>query len=187
MFAYAIFQALPAQREDERLARIAPYYWLASIANSTWIFLWHYQVFTLTIVAMGTLLLSLIAIYQVAKRSTGIESRGFRWAVLVPFSIYLGWISVATIANVSQLLFFLEWDMWGLSAELWTGIMLVVATGLGMAMLERERDIAFVLVLIWAFVGIAVAHADVMLVATSAWVVSGVLGLGVLVAAVIRV
>jgi benzodiazapine receptor len=179
LIAYTIYQALPAQAENESLKRIAPWYWLASLANSAWIFLWHYEVFTLTIVAMVTLLLSLIAIYRNLRAGNEPARSGFRWAVLIPFSLYLGWISVATIANAAQLLYFLNWSGWGLSDELWAGIMLVVATGLGAAMLVRERDIAYTLVLIWAFAGIAIAQADAPMVANSAWALSALLGLGV--------
>ena len=95
----------------------------------------------------------------------------------LPFSIYLGWISVATIANAAQLLTFLNWDAWGLSPEVWAAIMLAPAATLGLAVLRRERDWAYALVLVWAFAGIAVAQADSALVANAAWALAAGLAL----------
>jgi benzodiazapine receptor len=174
LIAFAIYQALPSQRENKTLDAIVPAYWLASIANAVWIVLWHYEYFTLTIFVMAVLLLSLISIYR-RLRTVAAPSLGFRLSALLPFSIYLGWISVATIANASQLLYFLNWDAFGLSAELWAVIMLVVATVLGVLMLFRERDVAYALVLVWAYVGIAVAQADSAFVANSAYALAALL------------
>ena len=168
LLAFAVYQALPAQRKNTVLDEIAPLYWLVSLANAVWIVLWHYEYFTLTIFVMAVLLISLIAIYRKLKAAS-VPGAGFTWAVQIPFSIYLGWISVATIANAAQLLYVLHWDAWGLSPELWAVIMLVVATLLGAAMLYRERDAAYALVLIWAFVGIAFKQADSALVSYAAW------------------
>ena len=177
LLAFAVYQALPAQRKIKVLDDIAPLYWLASLANAVWIVLWHYEYFTLTIFVMAGLLLSLISLYRKVK-AAGQPGTGFRWCVQVPFSIYLGWISVATIANASQLLYFLEWGAWGFSPELWAVIMLAVATLLGFTMLRRERDWAYALVLVWAFAGIAIAQADSALVAYSAWALAAALVLG---------
>src|SRR3990172_8611733 len=176
LLAFAIYQVLPAQRDTKVLDEIAPLYWLASIANAVWIVLWHYEFFTLTIIVMAILLLSLILIYRrvQAARQPG---AGFHWCVQIPFSLYLRWISVATIANAAQVLYFLNWDAFGLSGELWAVILLVVATLLGFTMLLRERDWAYALVLVWAFAGIAIAQADSALVAYSAWGLAAVMAL----------
>jgi hypothetical protein len=124
-----------------------------------WIVLWHYEFFELTIAVMLVLLLSLIVVYRQVRAATP-STPAYHWTTQLAFSIYLGWISVATIANASQLLYYLNWDAFGLSAELWAIIMLVVAAVLGFVMLMRERDVAYVAVLIWAFVGIANKQAD---------------------------
>lgn len=172
LIAFAVYQALPAQRDNEILRSISPFYWLASIANSVWIFLWHYEVFELTIVAMSTLLLSLIGIYLRLRAGEQQSEAAFRWAVQCPFSIYLSWISVATIANTAQWLHYFNWGGCGLSNEFWTTGMLAMASGLGLAMLMREGDRAYNLVLIWAFAGIAIKQASIPAVANSAWVLA---------------
>lgn len=179
LIAYSVYQALPAQRDNATLQRIAPLYWLASAANSIWILLWHYEYFTWTIVAMATLLLSLIAIYRILRASPHGGERGFAWAAQLPFSVYLGWISVATIANAAQLLYFLEWSRWGVADVTWTLIMLAVTAILGLAMLLRESDFAYAFVLIWALLGIAAKQTAVAAaVGAGAYAVAGVLLLG---------
>jgi hypothetical protein len=181
LIAFAIYQIQPAVRENALLKQIAPAYWLGSLANAVWILLWHYEYFLFTLVAMLILLASLLAIYiQISKARTTLD-RKQRWFVQLPFSIYLGWISVATIANFSQVLFFQGWNAWGISAAIWAAIMIAVAAVLGLLMQLRENDSAYVLVLVWAFIGIAIKHADTNTVAYSAWAAVVVLALGILI------
>ncbi|QYK51486.1 MAG: tryptophan-rich sensory protein [Anaerolineales bacterium] len=176
LIAFAIYQAAPARRGNKLFDQIAPAYWLASLANAGWILLWHYEQFPLTLAVIAVLLASLIAIYREVKSTKADTS--FRWCVQIPFAVYLGWVSVATIANASQVLTYLQWGAWGLSAESWAVIMLVVASVLGAAMLLRERDAAYTLVLVWAFVGIALKQADSALVANAAWALATLLAAG---------
>jgi hypothetical protein len=181
LIAFTIYQTLPPQKENELLKKIYPAYWIGSIANVVWLFLWHYNIFSLTFVAMLILLASLLYIYvQISKTGSGLV-RSQNWFVKLPFSIYLGWISVATIANLTQVLFYFEWGGWGISPAIWAVIMLSIATVLGLLMLWREKDIAYTLVLVWAFIGISNSQADTALVANTAWFVSALLVLAVIV------
>ena len=91
------------------------------------------------------------------------------WADRVPFSVYLGWITVATVANATQLLFWLGWNGGFISPEVWTVIMLAVATVVAWLMAITRRDAAYLLVLVWAFIGIALKHAGTPLVSGAAW------------------
>jgi hypothetical protein len=185
LIAYAIFQALPAQKENPRLRSIGYLFILSCLANIIWLFLWHYEVFLFTLVAMLILLLSLIAIYLRLDVGRAQVSRGEKWCVHIPFSIYLGWITVATIANATQLLYFLGWNGWGISPEIWAVIMLAAGVIISAAMSLSRADIAYSLVLVWAYVGIAVEHASTPLVATSAWIGAGLI-LVILIVARIR-
>lgn len=186
MIAYTIYQALPAQADNPTLNKIAPYYWLSSAANTAWIFLWHYEQFAWTLPAMLLILVSLILIYTTIKANREFESGAKLWLVTVTFSIYLGWISVATVANVSQLLFYLDWNAWGIAPEVWTLIMLLVASGLGIAMALRFSAVAYGLVLIWAFYGIAFKHPEIALVATTAYTGIGLVAVGILLGQLLR-
>jgi translocator protein len=170
LIAYAVFQALPVQKENPRLAAIAWPFVLSCIGNIAWLFFWHYEQFALTLPAMLVILLSLIVAYLRLGIGKSQVSTGERWAVRIPFSIYLGWITVATIANATQLLFYLKWDGWGIAETTWAVIMLVAATLVGGVMSYTRRDIAYNLVLVWAFIGIAIKHADTSPVSNAAWV-----------------
>ena len=143
LIAYAVFQALPAQRDNPRLRAI---FWpviAGAIANIVWIFLWHYNQLALTVVAMLVLLATLIVVYlRLGIQKTPV-SRAERWAVHVPFSIYLGWITVATIANITDLLWFAGWNGFGLSAQTWFLIMLAAAILIAAAMALTRHDVAY--------------------------------------------
>jgi hypothetical protein len=174
LVAFAIYQALPTQRDNPRLRRVGYLFALSCVANITWLFLWHYNVFSLTLVAMVTLLVSLIAIYLILEIGRASVPRAEKWAVHVPFSLYLGWITVATIANVTQVLYWAGWGGWGISPQIWAVIILVVATLVAGAVSLTRGDIVYMLVIIWAFIGIAVKHAGTPTVAITAWVTTGV-------------
>jgi hypothetical protein len=180
LLAYAGYQLLPNQAGDPVLRRIGYPYVLSCVANMAWLFCWHYGKLALSVVFMLILLVSLIAIYLIAGAGVKPTSKAARWGLYVPFSIYLGWISVATIANVTDLLYDLNWGGWGIGAQAWAGIMLVVGAALAAVMGYVRRDVAYALVIIWAFVGIAVKHADVPLVTTAAALMAAVVALALL-------
>ena len=180
LIAFAAYQARPAQRENPRLRRIGGLFALASVANIVWIFLWHYEVFPATLAVMLVLLGSLIAIYLRLGTGRSPVSRAETWMVRVPFSVYLGWITVATVANATQLLYFLGWNGGAIGPEAWTVIILAVAVGLAWLMAITRRDVAYLLVLVWAFIGIATKHAGTPVVSTAAWIATAL----VLVAAI---
>jgi hypothetical protein len=169
LVAYAAFQALPAQAHNHDLTRIGYPFVLSSLANIAWILLWHYEIFPLTVLVMLLLLACLVAIYLTLDIGRKQVSSGMRWLVHLPFSIYLGWITVATIANVTALLSYWNWSGWGISPEFWTVIILAIATVVGGLVSFTRGDIAYGAVLIWAFAGIAVKHSDTSAVATAAW------------------
>jgi benzodiazapine receptor len=175
LIAYAIYQVLPAQRENPRLRSIGYIFILSCVANIVWLFLWHYEVFNFTLVAMLVLLLTLIAIYLRLDIGRGNISSSEKWAVHIPFSIYLGWITVATIANTTQLLYYLDWNGWGISPEVWTVIMLTAGVIISALMSFSRADIAYSLVLVWAYIGIAIKHEETSLVSISALIGAGLI------------
>jgi benzodiazapine receptor len=185
LIAYAIYQVLPAQRENPHLRSIGYLFILSCLANVAWLFLWHYEIFEYTLIAMVVLLLSLIVIYLRLDIGRSPVSSGEKWAVHIPFSIYLGWITVATIANATQLLYYLGWNGWGISPELWAVIMLAAGVVISAIMSFTRADIAYSLVLVWAYIGIAVKQTGNSLVTTSALIGAGLI-LVILIAFVVR-
>lgn len=181
LILYAIYQVLPAQRSNPRLRATGYLVALSCLANISWLFLWHYEQFQLTLVAMGALLALLIAIYLRLGIGRTAASTTERWLVQLPFSIYLGWVSVATIANVTSVLDYLNWGGWGISPEIWTVIMLLVGVGLAFGMAFTRGDVAYGLVIIWAYAGIAVKHSGAPTVATWAWISVGLVILAVMI------
>ena len=166
--ALTVYQALPAQRDKAFIEQIGYWFVLSSLLNISWLFLWHYMQFPLSLLAMLGLLGSLIAIYLRLGVGRSQVSRQEKLLVHTPFSVYLGWISVATIANASIVLYELGWTGFGVAPEIWTVLMVVIAAVLGIAMIVLRGDIAFALVIVWALVGIAVARAGMQAIVIAA-------------------
>lgn len=186
LLAYAFYQALPAQADNPDLRSIGYLFVLSSIANITWIFLWHYNLFALSVVAMVALLGLLTTIYLRLDIGRAQVSPAMKWFVHLPFSIYLGWITVATIANVTSWLYFIGWNGFGISPEMWAVIMLAVATAVGGVMSMTRGDIAYAAVLIWAFIGIALKHQETGIVSNSAWIAAVVTAILMIIGAYIN-
>lgn len=177
LVAFAIFQALPSQRENPRLRAVGWWISLGGLANIAWIFLWHYEQFTLTLIAMLVLLATLIVTYLRLEIGRAAVSARERWAVHLPFSIYLGWITVATVANVTSLLDYLKWDGFGVAPEIWMGIVLVAVLAIAVLMNFTRRDVAYTAVILWALAGISVKHAAVSAVSIPTWITFGLVAL----------
>jgi hypothetical protein len=152
---FTVYQLVTAgQNVAGFLQKIGPLFVLSSAANICWIFLWHHQRVSASVVAMLVLLASLLALYL--RLGIGVSASSWRERLLVhlPFSIYLGWITVATVANITALLVHTGWTRFGASEELWTVVVLVVAAGITLAVLFSRNDLFYSLVILWAFLGI---------------------------------
>lgn len=140
------------------LSQIGPWFLISCVANSVWLFPWLYQRPLIALALMLLLLGSLMMIYfqlEIGVQSVG---RTEKWLVHAPFSLYLGWITVATIANVSIALKAGEWGGWGFSEATWTMIMISAAGVIGFAVALFRSDLVYALVIIWALFGIITAR-----------------------------
>lgn len=169
LLLYATYQAFAAQRDNLRLRATGWWFVVSCIANIAWLFCWHYLQFTLSMLAMLVLLTSLIIIYQRLETGRSQVPLAEQLLVRLPFSIYLGWISVATIANAAVVLISLHWDGFGLAPQVWTVIVITIAALLGAMASWLRHDWVYGLVLVWAFAGIAVKQAAEPLVFTWVW------------------
>jgi hypothetical protein len=158
--AFVVYQARGLlggkPRPKEVLSRVGPYFAASSLFNMAWIFAWHYQRIGLSLVLMLLIFLSLAVIYTRLQSFTSREDFFF---VQVPFSVYFGWISVATIANVTTYLVSIGWQGFGLSGAFWTVLVLLVGALVALANTLLRRDAAYLLVFVWAFIGILVKRA----------------------------
>ncbi|HEY8598714.1 MAG TPA: tryptophan-rich sensory protein [Thermomicrobiales bacterium] len=168
LIAFVLYGLLPAGRRNARFQRISPFFVLSCAANAIWLFLWHYNLLPISMIAMVVLLLSLIIIYSLLRRETA-PSRAERAVMRWPFSIYLGWVSVATIANASVALDRAGWGGWGIGPVAWAAIMIVVGGVLGAVLGIRRADPLYPAVFVWAFVGLALRQRDTPLIAVVAW------------------
>jgi hypothetical protein len=154
---FAVYQiAAPNRNTADFLQKVGPLFIAASAANIGWIFVWHYQRVSASLVLMLVLLASLLAIYLRLGIGAGSASWRERIQVRLPFSIYLGWITVATIANVTAWLVHIGWNRFGASQELWTVVMVVAAALITLAVLLTRNDLFYALVILWAFLGILI-------------------------------
>jgi len=169
LLIFTIYQTLPRNRESPIFEEIAWWFIISSLANSIWIVFWHYEQLLLSLLIMFTLLISLIIIYTRLDIGRKSISRDVKLAVHVPFSVYLGWITVATVANVTAFLVSVNWDGFGINEGIWTAIVLLVATIIAVIILIQRKDVAYGLVPVWAFFGIVMkqleSRQDVSLVA----------------------
>jgi translocator protein len=179
LIGFALYQSLPSQRDNQRIARITPLFLLSCLANIGWLFTWHYEILSLNIVLMMVLLGSLIGIYRQLRADGMLPSTGERWLVWVPFSLYMGWITVATIVNLTVVLYAAGWQDTGPLGAALASLLFVVAAGIAVTIARRFDDPAYALVVVWALVAVAIKQAGVMLVAATAWVVATAVALAV--------
>ena len=158
LFIFSIYQIRDIVKKEkiemDYLDKIGIFFILSSAANSAWIFFWHYRLVLLSLLAMLVLLISLILIYTSLNIGRAEVSHQERIAVHLPFSVYLGWITVATIANVTALLVDSGVPSFTPIAEIWTVLVIIVAVIITYLMLIRRKDIGYSLVVVWASLGI---------------------------------
>lgn len=164
LFAFAIYQALPSQKTNPELRRLG--YWLvvSSCAQILWVFLFQLQFFAWSFVAMLLILLPLIRIYSQLEIGSKGVSRQQRWLVHFPLTIYLAWISVATILNGAIALTALGWDGGNLSPQVWTAMMMVVGSAIAIVISLQRVDVPFAAVFLWAIVAIVVRHLELPII-----------------------
>jgi hypothetical protein len=173
LITFAVFQALPTQRDNPRLQTTGWWVVLGCLANMVWIFLWHYELFVGTLATMLVLLASLIATYLRLGIGETKVTQNETWMVRVPFSIYLGWITVATIANVTDVLSYVKWNQFGLSDGTWMLVVLFAVVVIAGVMSFTRRDIAYAAVILWALVGIGVKFPQQGIVTLGIWIAFG--------------
>jgi hypothetical protein len=129
-------------------------FFISSLANIGWIFAWHYEILPLSLVLMLVILGSLISIYLRLRIGKSDSTRSERYLVHLPFSVYLGWITIATIANVTAVLVNINWNTFGLGEQFWAVAVIIVGIAIALSILLTRKDIFYCLVVDWALLGI---------------------------------
>jgi len=151
---FIVYQALPRKEDKPFLDRISFLFILSGLLNVSWLFLWHYGLITYSVILMFGLLSSLIAIYlrlNIGKADVSLKEKV---CVHLPFSVYMGWITVASIANVAVALTFLNWDAAGIDPAIWALLVIAIALLITLAVIATRKDIGYSLVIVWALGGI---------------------------------
>ena len=153
---FLMYQALPSQKDKPFQKQVSVLFILTSVFNIVWLFFWQNELLPISVAVIIAFLATLIAIYlrlNIGKSNVGLKEK---LCVHVPFSVYLGWVTIATIANISITLVSVGWAGFGLSLQTWAILVLAVALILDLAVVATRRDIAYSLVFIWALAGISV-------------------------------
>lgn len=158
--AYVIYQFVNKDQKIEALIRkINPFFIISSLANVAWIFAWHYDYIGFSVIIMAALLIFLIKIADIIRmQKFSSQEKFFIWA---PFSVYFGWITVATIANISVFLVSINWNGFGIADLFWASIILLVGALIGILRMYRDKNIAYGMVLVWAYSWILFKHLSV--------------------------
>jgi len=155
---FVIYGLVVAIRKDSEKSsfteNIGVVFFISCLANIGWIFAWHYEILPLSLVSMLILLGCLITIYLKLRIGKSDSTTTEKYLVHLPFSIYLGWITIATIANVTALLVDINWNTFGLGEPFWAVAVIIVGIAITLSVLITRKDIFYCLVVDWALLGI---------------------------------
>jgi hypothetical protein len=140
------------------IKRVTSLYWWSCVLNVMWILCWHYLQAALSLVVMLFMLFTLIRIFINGRKGIRIFPLWLQTFLIAPFTVYLGWISVATIANVTAYLVKINWKGGPLEPEIWSAVMITTAIVLALFMLIRFRTAGYALTIAWALWGIHAAQ-----------------------------
>ena len=163
LIGFSIFQALPAQDDNEAVRAVRIPIVLSNLANISWIYLWHHFEIRWSLLAITGLLAALTYAYIRVDRLPA-RTEGEWWLLRVPLSVYLGWVTVATVVNTAVTLVYLGWGGLGIPDATWGMLVLAVVALLCSALALYQADIALSLTFIWALVAIARGQADLPMV-----------------------
>jgi hypothetical protein len=160
LLAHVVFSIIIAFRKKpdppaiEAIGNTQLLFFISCLLNMGWILLWHHLQIGLTVLVMLCFLVVLIVIYRKQAAGKARLSRSNSFFIRRPFLVYLGWISVATIANITAMLVYDNWGAFGWEAWIWACILIIIAAILGLYFSVARKDPAYSLVIAWALYGI---------------------------------
>jgi hypothetical protein len=154
---YVVYQFTKSAISRENLfSKINPLFIATSLANFLWVFAWHYDYIGLSVILIVVLLVLLIKIADILRKEK--FTRQEKLFIMAPFSVYFGWITVATIANITVFLVSISWNCFGIADYIWTSVILLVGALIGILRMRHDKNIFYGLVLVWAYLGILLKH-----------------------------
>ena len=178
---FVVYGLIIAIRKDPQkhsfIGNIGIIFFISCLANIGWIFAWHYEILPLSLVLMLVLLGCLLSIYLRLHIGKSDSPKIEKYLVHLPFSVYLGWITIATIANVTALLVDVNWNMFGLGEQFWAAVAIVVGIAIALSVLFTRRDIFYCIVVDWALLGILLKRLAVETIPDQSVIVITIVGL----------
>lgn len=150
-----------AKKVNPVIEKIGWIFIISCILNVSWLLAWHYEFVGLSVLIMLSFLSLLL--YLNFKIGVGVSKINSleKWISHAPFSIYVGWISIATIANVTALLVNIEWNGFGITPLNWAKIMILIGTIISVLVLLKRNAVFYGLVVVWAFYGIYIKRSQI--------------------------
>ncbi|MFV0484674.1 MAG: hypothetical protein ACK5MU_00365 [Candidatus Saccharimonadales bacterium] len=156
MFFQLISKQKLTKKDQASIQTINRIYIVSCGLNAAWLVAWQFKIFWLSIIIMAALLISLISIMREVKKST--ISRGLRFWLNSTFGFYLGWIMVATIANITVLLVNANWEAFGNAASWWAVGIVSIGALIGSITALSFSSAYISIALVWAYIGILIQH-----------------------------
>lgn len=177
LIAFTVFQ-LGRLGDSPRAEAVRGPFVFAAAANCCWLVFWAYEALVVTLVVMLLLLASLVAAYRELRTSVP-ATPAEAWCLDRPISLYLGWVTAATLANLSVVVVHAGWLPAAIDPETWSLIALALALGIAAFVYLRLADPVYLGVIAWAMTGIAFKTAQLGPVAMAAQGVAALAGIGV--------
>jgi len=133
------------------------------------------------LVILGSLVPIYIRLHIGKSDATRIE----KYLVHLPFSVYLGWITIATIANFTALLVDVNWNTFGLGEQFWAVAVIVIGIAIALSILFTRKDIFYCLVVDWALLGILLKRISVEMTPVQSVIVITIVGMVLISAGII--
>jgi benzodiazapine receptor len=153
---FVVYQVLPSKREGVFQTQISFLFIFSSLFNIIWIFLWQYNYIVASVPLMLALLATLVAIYLRLRIGNSIVAAKEKVYVHLPFSVYLGWITVATAADIAAAVSSVGWVKWTVSDAIWGVVAALAVLVFSLLVIAKRNDFAYGFVIVWAFAGIAI-------------------------------
>ena len=168
LFGFIVRQLQGRESGSSVLARIRFYFVINCLSNALWILMWHYDQLILSMFFMVLILFTLFRINQIISSDSSLDNGWNYLLIAFPFHIYFGWISVATIANISVLQFVFGLNDFLISQQSWTILKLIAAGILVYVWGWRPARPAYIFVISWAAFGISVANSNQLVIESAA-------------------
>jgi hypothetical protein len=157
LYLFGLFRRKGEALNATLLKRTGIVFIITSVLNLSWVIAWHYGLLTVSFLLLVLFLIALIDMRLIIRAQEPLSIKE-KWFVRLPFSVYFGWVTVATIAGATALLVGNGFGGLGLSEAAWTVIILLVGGAIGIATALRFRDVPYLLVFIWAYANILTNH-----------------------------